>query len=68
MNYLPPDELSQMEFEEQQARERLAELRNREALSDGEAPTADKEALHRLEAEWRHLRDRLSRARRAHKH
>jgi len=58
MSYMP-DELSQVEREEQAARLRVEELREQQRRSEGEAPTEDQELLERLEAEWRHLRDRL---------
>ena len=45
MTYFEPDELRRMQREEMDARERLAEMHNREELDDGEAPVADKRAL-----------------------
>ena len=66
MTYFEPDELGQMEREEQAARERAAALRNQQALSDGEAPVADKRALQLAEEDWKRLRDRLEHFRKTH--
>jgi hypothetical protein len=67
MTAFVPDELVLMEREEQEARSRLAEHRERQRLNEGEAPTEDEELLQRLEAEWRHALARLERLRESRK-
>jgi vacuolar-type H+-ATPase subunit H len=58
-----PDELLAVEREEEDARLRLEEARERRRRSGGEAPSEDHDLLERLEAEWKHALDRLHRAR-----
>lgn len=57
-----PRELQQLEREEEAARLRLAEARERSLMEEGEAPTSDHELVRRLEAEWKHALERLHRA------
>jgi hypothetical protein len=58
-----PSELEEIEREEQEARLRYEEHRERQRRSEGEAPTEDHELLQRLETEWRRALDRLHLAR-----
>jgi hypothetical protein len=58
-------ELEQIERDEREARLRLAEMRERVERSEGVAPNEDHELLRQLEEEWKHLADRLHRARQA---
>jgi len=58
-----PSELEEIEREEQDARLRYEEHRERQLRSEGEAPTEDHALLERLEKEWRHALDRLHAAR-----
>jgi hypothetical protein len=60
-----PRELQELEREEREARLRLAEARDREVMSEGEAPTEDQTVLHMLEADWKRALERL---RHAHPH
>jgi uncharacterized alpha-E superfamily protein len=57
------NELELIEQDEQAARLRLAEMRERVERSEGVAPKEDHELLRQLEEEWKHLADRLHRAR-----
>ena len=59
------NELELVARDEQAARLRLAEMRERVERSEGVAPTEDHEHLRRLEEEWKHLAERLRRAREA---
>jgi uncharacterized alpha-E superfamily protein len=59
------NELELIEQEEHAARLRLAEMRERVERSEGVAPKEHHELLRQLEAEWKHLADRLHRARHA---
>ena len=61
------NELELIERDEQAARLRLAEMRERVERSEGVAPNEDHELLRQLEDEWKHLADRLHRARHAAK-
>ncbi len=54
-----PPELQRIEQEEHEARQRLAEARDRAEMNEGEAPTADHELIQRLEADWKHALERL---------
>lgn len=67
MTYFEPDELRRMQREEMDARTRLAEMRNRAELDDGEAPVADKRALQILEEDWKRAKERLEHFRKSHK-
>jgi hypothetical protein len=63
-----PQQLYQVEREEQEARLRLDAARARELEDDqGESPTADHALIERLEAEWKHALERLHRVRGHHK-
>ena len=57
-----PSELEEIEREEQEARLRYEEHRERQRRSEGEAPK-DHGLLERLENEWRRARERLHAAR-----
>ncbi|HLY51037.1 MAG TPA: hypothetical protein VKR21_17735 [Solirubrobacteraceae bacterium] len=57
-----PSELEEIEREEQEARLRYEEHRDRQRRSEGEAP-AEEGLLERLESEWRRALDRLHAAR-----
>lgn len=58
----PEIELELVQREEQAARLRVAEARDRVQRSEG-VSEEDHAHLHRLEEEWKHLVDRLRRAR-----
>jgi hypothetical protein len=63
-----PQQLYQLEREEQEARVRLDAAQAQELEDDqGESPTADHALVERLEAEWKHALERLHLARRHHK-
>ncbi len=62
-----PSEFEAIEREEQDARLRLDEARDRARMNDGEATTEDKELLTRLEADWKHALERLHRIRGHHR-
>ncbi len=61
--FYEPDELIQMEREEEELRLRLAEARESRLRDEGEAPTEDHELVQRLEADWHHALERLNHAR-----
>jgi hypothetical protein len=58
-----PPELQEIAREEQEARLRLSEARDREERNEGETPTADHELIQRLEADWKRALERLHRIR-----
>jgi hypothetical protein len=58
-----PDELVAIEREEQEARLRYEEARERPLRSQGEAPTEDHALLERLENDWKRALARLHHAR-----
>lgn len=59
MSAYEPRELEQIVRDEQEARLRLDEARDKAEMNEGEAPTADHELLERLEADWKRLHERL---------
>lgn len=59
------NELELIERDEQAARLRLAEMRERVERSEGVAPKEDHELLRHLDDEWKHLAERLRQARQA---
>jgi hypothetical protein len=58
-----PFELEMLARQEREARDRLDLARKRHMTDDGEIPHEHHELIHKLEAEWQHLHDRLHRAR-----
>jgi hypothetical protein len=58
-------ELEQVEREEREARLRLESAREQALMNEGEAHPEHHELIHKLEAEWKHARERLHGARHA---
>jgi len=58
-----PFELEMLAKQEREARDRLDLARKRHSTDDGEIPPEHHELIHKLEAEWKELRDWLHRAR-----
>lgn len=58
-----PFEVEMLARQEQEARERLVAARERHRTADGEIPHEHHALIHKLEAEWKEVRDRLHRAR-----
>lgn len=51
--------------QEEAARARLAEARERQKIDEGDAPHEHAELIRKLEAEWKHALERLERHRKA---
>jgi hypothetical protein len=58
-----PFELDMLARQEREARDRLDLARKRRSTDDGEIPHEHHALIHKLEAEWQELRDRLHQAR-----
>jgi hypothetical protein len=58
-----PRELEEIVRDEQEARLRLDEARDKARRNEGETPTEDHELIQRLEADWKHALERLHRIR-----
>lgn len=67
MTSINPDELTMVEREEHEAWLRLAEAREHQLMSEGEAPTADHAMMERLAEDWKRAHARLHSARAAHR-
>ena len=63
MNYQDADEFIQLEREEQEARSRLEQARERNERDDGVYEPEHHKLIHKLEEEWKHAHERLHRAR-----
>jgi hypothetical protein len=59
MGYQEPEEYIRLEREEQEARSRLEQARDRNELDDGVYEPEHHELIHKLEAEWKHAVERL---------
>lgn len=58
-----PAEIEMLARQAREARESLDAARQRYATDDGVIPREHHELIEKLEAEWKHLHDRLHRAR-----
>ena len=63
MGYQEPDEYIRLERDEQEARSRLEQARERNELDDGVYEPEHHELIHKLEEEWKHALGRLKHAR-----
>jgi hypothetical protein len=60
-----PQQLEQVEREENEARLRLEAAREQALMNEGEVPSEHHELIHKLEADWKHALERLHQARQA---
>ncbi len=60
-----PQQLQQVEREENEARLRLEAAREQALMNEGEVPSEHHELIHKLEADWKHALERLHQAREA---
>jgi hypothetical protein len=62
MSVYEPSQFEQIERDEREARLRLAEVRERAKMNEGEAPAEHHELIQKLEDEWHKARERLEQA------
>jgi hypothetical protein len=60
---ISPFELEMLARQEREARNRLDAARKRHTTDDGEIPHEHHKLIHKLEAEWKEVSERLHRAR-----
>jgi vacuolar-type H+-ATPase subunit H len=62
MSVSEPSQFQQIERDEHEAQQRLAEAREQAKMNDGEAPAEHHELIRKLEDEWNRARERLEQA------